>query len=454
MGYPDADQDCVPPSCAEMEKNECDGDDCCASLAVPGGGFSMGQSEGDTDYYINNISRYKSANNSERPARDVYVSGFSLDKYEVTFSRFRKYVEAYEGAGPESGAGAHPSLPGSGWNSEWDEFLPDSSEAFKESLSSCNSRVQWRDPAENFENHPVGCVSWYEAAAFCIWDGGRLPTEAEWEYAAAGGAENRYYPWGEPVENDGKRQMLSWADRQVNSATVRPGSAPIAVASVTEFEAGDARWGHRQMAGNVYEWVLDWYAEDFYAAELDVDSEIANLEPGQYRVMRGGSTDDAGPSYRSTYRQKARPDGHSTAYGIRCLRGEATVVQPGSPGESGLSNDSCDPEVATEIFEQKIRAIEVATCGRCHRPNGSGGESPLVSKPVTEENHRDYSKRNRRLKLIEPGDPQMSYFYQKIMNTYRPNVESSWGHRMPDGGPALTADEKQSYSDYITAVCD
>ena len=444
LAYPNSSEDCVPPSCAEMKKDECEGTDCCESLAIPEGTFPMGQIKDASDYYINGNKKFGKANDNERPAHKAFVSGFSLDRYPVTFARYRTYVESYEGAAPEKGAGAHPDIPGSGWNSEWDALLPASKEALKESLASCDSRVQWKDPAGKFENHPVSCVSWYEAAAFCIWDGGRLPTEAEWEYAAAGGDENRYYPWGDQAVVDGKKQKLLWADQQVNSTTVRPGTAPIAVAPVTDFVAGNGRWGHQQLAGNIYEWVLDWYNGQLYTP--DEITNFANLKPAPYRALRGGSTDDAGPSFRAAYRQKADPTGHSTAFGIRCVRGDETVTHVGTSSESGIVESTCDPAVASKIYKDKIQAFEKDRCINCHKEG-------RAKEPALEENHLRYSNRNRRLRLIEPGDPSMSYLYQKIMNTYRPNVEASWGHRLPEGGGPVSQEQRDAYVEYITAVC-
>ncbi|GEM_PF-485599 len=434
--FPNADVDCEQASCAGMSPTACAGDNCCASIAVPAGSFPMGQSEGASDYYKNSRPKYAAANDSERPAHATTVSEFSLDKYAVSIGRFRKFVDSYDGTAPRSGAGAHSKITDSGWNSEWNSLLPDSQAAFKESLDSCGptNRKQWTAQSGANENKAVSCVSWYEAAAFCIWDGGRLPTEAEWEYAAAGGDENRIYPWGNAAPTKD----------EVNSTTVFGTTALRKVALVGDFSPGDARWGHRQMGGNVYEWTLDWFDADFY--DGGAVSDVANLTPGRYRALRGGSSDDAGPSYRSAYRQKADPAAHALSYGLRCVRGEE-AVSVGSSGASGLRANTCDPSVATKIFEDRVKPIYDAKCTSCHA-------SRNAPNWINEGDYTVHSRKNTRLKLIEPGDPEMSYLWQKIKYTYRPNVEKGWYHRMPDNGNwPLPEAENQAFFDYISAAC-
>jgi formylglycine-generating enzyme required for sulfatase activity len=130
------------------------------------------------------------------------VSGFVLDKYEATVGRFRKFVEGDGGRGlgtqqspPEAGSGAHPRLVGSGWDSAWNGELAADKAALKMQVKCSSTRQTWTDEAGGNENKAMNCVTWYEAMAFCIWDGGYLPTEAEWHYAASGGSEHRAYPW-------------------------------------------------------------------------------------------------------------------------------------------------------------------------------------------------------------------------------------------------------------------
>ena len=137
------------------------------------------------------------------------MSTFRLDKYLVTVGRFRQFVAAWNnGAGwlPAAGSGKHTHLNGglglansgaagtyeTGWVA-----TDDSEIAPTDANLDCDSAYNtWTSSAGTQENLPINCVNWWEAYAFCIWDGGFLPSEAEWEYAAAGGSQQREYPWG------------------------------------------------------------------------------------------------------------------------------------------------------------------------------------------------------------------------------------------------------------------
>src|SRR5512141_1636217 len=99
---------------------------------------------------------------------------------------------------PGEGAGAHPKIAGSGWSSTWNTHLSFDTAALRSALKCSAASQIWTDMPGSNENKPVVCLDWYTAFAFCAWDGGRLATDAEWNYAASGGNEHRYYAWSSP----------------------------------------------------------------------------------------------------------------------------------------------------------------------------------------------------------------------------------------------------------------
>jgi formylglycine-generating enzyme required for sulfatase activity len=155
------------------------------------------------------------------------------------------------------------------------------------------------------ENKPITCVNWYQAFAFCAWDGGRLPTEAEWNYAAAGADENRSYPWGEAAPT---RELANYFD----TVGVDPAASNVGV-----LTRGNARFGHADMGGNSWEWSLDWYADPFPTTDCN---DCANLVAGTDRVIRGGSFGDQDFTLANAQRFKMTPNKMVDTIGIRCAR--------------------------------------------------------------------------------------------------------------------------------------
>jgi formylglycine-generating enzyme len=303
------DSQCSLPSCSAAAATECNGESCCATLSVPGGAFMMGRGETGTDACPSGTT----CQAYETPEHLARVSPFVLDKYEVTVSRFRSFVQAYPASRPLLGAGAHPNIPNSGWKSAWDDRLPPNQRELTKSLTCDMPTNTWsEEPASGTEDYAINCATWYEAFAFCIWDGGRLPTEAEWEYAAAGGDENRLYPWGsaEPSSSRANRKGGGYT-------TKRP---------VGSTQNGNGRWGHADLAGNMWEWTLDGFATDWYfVLEGGVSgnpcNDCANLAD-VHRTVRGGGHNDASDSYlRAAMRGSDPTDDRSGSLGWRCARG-------------------------------------------------------------------------------------------------------------------------------------
>lgn len=270
---------------------QCAGGDCCAVAAIPGGTFYRGLDAaggGDTS----------------APAT---VSAFHLDTYEITVGRFRAFVESGMGTQanpPGDGTGAHPHIAGSGWSASWNHQLPSDTAGILEDLFYCDDTTWTSEPGMN-ETLPVTCLTWYEAAAFCIWDDGYLPTEAEWNYAATGGDQQRAYPWSQPAADtsiDGARAVYS---------TAKP-------AAVGSRPAGADRWGVADLGGNVAEWVLDW--SDSYPMPCTDCGAIAAPGAGPSRVYRGGGWDSPASDLRTGARTGAGPDYAAGSIGARCAR--------------------------------------------------------------------------------------------------------------------------------------
>jgi formylglycine-generating enzyme required for sulfatase activity len=242
------------------------------------------------------------------------VADFYLDKYEITVGRFRQFVNAGMGMGmgtqaspPASGAGVHPLIAGSGWNSAWNTSLQTNTAALTTALK-CNSSYQtWTDTAGSNESRPQNCINWYEAFAFCAWDGGRLATEAEWNYAAAGGSEQRAYPWSNPPTSTTIDDSYAVYCCGSCSSTQNVGS---------KSPKGDGKWGHSDLAGNVWEWTLDWYVSP-YQTRCD---NCADLIDASYRVIRGGNFNNDASYLRSASRYYSGPDFHDLTFGSRCAR--------------------------------------------------------------------------------------------------------------------------------------
>jgi sulfatase modifying factor 1 len=294
------------------------GNDVCArSLLVAGGSFYRGT---DT-------------------ANPATVSDFRLDKYEVTVGRFRKFVDAWLGGWrPPAGSGKHAHVNGGagltntaggnepGWDAVWTAYVgapsnggvaPTSAGAttkasWDANLSCSNPFQTWTSVAGANEKRPLTCLSWYDLYAFCIWDGGFLPTEAEWEYAAAGGSEERTYPWGNAAPGSNAALAIHGCFYNLTG----PCSGVTNIGPVGMVAAGASKSGQFDLAGNVWEWNLDWYQSPFVAP----CNNCANLGPGSVRASRGGSFALDASYLPAAGRFNYYPAYRSYDYGGRCAR--------------------------------------------------------------------------------------------------------------------------------------
>jgi formylglycine-generating enzyme required for sulfatase activity len=221
-------------------------------VVVPAGPFIRGTDAGGFD---------------ERPPREIFLDEFRIDRYEVTNHQYGEFAAAtgHRKAGPPS--------------------------RYAKNIS------RMRGP-----NQPVVYVSWDDAQAYCRWKGKRLPTEAEWEKAMRG-ADGRLWPWGNVEQAKG----ANWA---------RVSDGYEATAPVGSFVTDVSPYGVMDGAGNIMEWVEDWYLEGYYGESPDRNPP--SPDHGVYRVLRGGAYTTTGGDLRITSRSKMVPDFRDETIGFRC----------------------------------------------------------------------------------------------------------------------------------------
>ena len=275
---------------------------------IPPGKFTMGANDGAPD---------------EQPLHDVRVRGFFMDKTEVTNGQFALFVEA---TGHVTAAEWTPDASAPAERREAGGLVFDSTLGWRQVPG-----ANWRHPEgpqsdiAGREKCPVVQVSWEDASAYARWAGKRLPTEAEWEYAARGGIMHAAYVWGPELQPGGR-----W---QANILPARMQLGHDAFGQVTGvLPAGSFppnNYGLVDMAGNASEWCADWYGADFYKKSGHADPTGPATGDDAYergvpvRVARGGSylsSETNGAGYRPAARLKAAPDYAASDLGFRCAR--------------------------------------------------------------------------------------------------------------------------------------
>jgi formylglycine-generating enzyme required for sulfatase activity len=232
-------------------------------VLIPAGEFTMGHKDSyDT-----------------LPVRRMNLPAFFIEKYEVTNKRYKRFIDATGYKVPWS---QDPAVAAYAWN--W----------------------QARMYPQGKGDDPVVLVSWEDAKAFCAWAGKNLPTEAQWEKAARG-ANGKPYPWGD-----------SWEVGKANTAE----SGVKQTAPVGAFKADASEYGVYDLAGNVSEWVEEWFAP--YPGNPMTSYEERN----KYRVLRGGSWDYAHSIANGYHRQYATPQSQMTAIGFRCVKAADGAAGP------------------------------------------------------------------------------------------------------------------------------
>jgi formylglycine-generating enzyme required for sulfatase activity len=289
--------------------------DCCASSVVPGNATGATRA-GDTFLRDFDVAADGVFSDMSFPAT---VSDYRLDTYSVTVGRFRAFVGAGMGtqaSAPADGTGAHAKIAGSGWNASDDVNLTANTTALQAALLCDATHQTWTTSPGSNEDKPINCVTWFEAFAFCIWDGGYLPTDLEFNYAAAGGSDQRAFPSSSPA---GSTTLdCTEANFQVNSPPGTfcvSGSGGNANRVGSESPKGDGKFGQSDLAGNIWAWNLDAFGS--LTGPCD---DCANLTPNTDRVIRGGSFDNLSIRMRSGNPDRTTPTNRTGDVGFRCAR--------------------------------------------------------------------------------------------------------------------------------------
>lgn len=287
--------------------------DCPEMVVVPLGSFTMGSSAAEQAAAVRE-GMSQAAADRESPQHMVRIGyRFALGKYELSRGEFARFVSAtaYKTEAEKGNSCAVMKPDGSGWEMKAD--------------------ANWQNPGfAQGDDHPVVCVSWNDAQAYISWlnqknpgQAYRLPSEAEWEYAARAGSQTRY-PWG---EDEGNQQICRQANHgeqsysaQYPKDTVVNRNCSDGVVHTTAGSRFPANtFGLHNMHGNVHEWVQDWYHDNYSAAPTDGSAWESGGEQ-KYRVLRGGSWSNLPASLRSAYRLGYAPGSRSSGSGFRLAR--------------------------------------------------------------------------------------------------------------------------------------
>jgi len=242
-------------------------------MLVPAGEFLMGSSDADPK-----------ASDDEKPQHTVYLDAFWIDRTEVTNAQYAQFLNAL---GTHTGACGRHDCAETKREDKYSHILGGTQDG---------SYVV----ESGFEDHPVTQVSWYGAQAYCAWAGARLPTEAEWEKAARG-TDGRSYPWGNEPPDCDKAQYGNCGG----------GTAPVG-----SRLADASPYGALDMAGNVWEWVADWYDPAYYGFSPAQNPQGPEL--GERKTFRGGSWGYLPTFIRTTDRARNRPTYAGFNVGFRC----------------------------------------------------------------------------------------------------------------------------------------
>ncbi|WP_263374418.1 formylglycine-generating enzyme family protein [Granulicella aggregans] len=279
-------------------------------VALPGGTFLMG---------TENTEGFPT--DGEGPVRAVTLDPFLIDRHSVTNDLFGKFIAA---------TGYKTEAERFGWSFVFWSHIPKMrfAQLVEDTVAAapwwCQVRgARWDAPegpgsdVRKRGDYPVVHVSWNDAQAYCAWSGQRLPTEAEWEYAARGGLEQKLYPWGDKLRPGGEHRCNIWQGEFPKEDTGDDGYA--GTCPVEAFPANG--YGLYSITGNAWEWCADWFDAEFHRTASLVNPQ--GPPQGVARVMKGGSF-LCHKSYCNRYRVGARtgntPDSSTANIGFRCAR--------------------------------------------------------------------------------------------------------------------------------------
>lgn len=294
-----------------------------AFVKIPAGEFLMGSDEGaetmSRDYPQLPRERFELLKD-EGPVHKVRITkAFWMGKHEVTVGQFRRFLEA-SGYVPESEA---DGTGGYGWRPDYDPAKTRRGDAFE----GRDKRYSWRNPGfQQGDDHPVVNITWHDAQALAAWltktEGRRyrLPTEAEWEYAARAGTRSRYHSGDDPAsllkaanlfDADSARYWPHWQHMALQGSDGHAFTAPVG-------SFAPNAWGLHDMHGNAWEWVSDWHDDDYYKHSPMDDPQ--GPPDGGVKVRRGGSWHTWAFYARASYRNWNAPDTRYTLVGMRLVR--------------------------------------------------------------------------------------------------------------------------------------
>ncbi len=278
----------------------------CLSLGgYPSGYAQAGSADKDMVAIPKGEFTMGSPEHGDETPHKVVLDAYKIDKYEVSNKQYGEFIKATKHAAP----------------------------------------AYWDDPRVNSPEQPVVGVNWHDAKAYCEWSGKRLPTEAEWEHAAKGPKGDNHYPWGHKFDA-----------KKVNYGQQHGRTAPV-----DAYPEGASGFGVYNMAGNVFEWVEDWYMPDYYKhspalnpAGPDAGLDFANQ--GQVKVLRGGSWFAPQTSLHTSHRFWNQPENNSYGIGLgfRCAKSEGTRTAGKNPKAEAMKKADAQMEAKSAYIQALV----------------------------------------------------------------------------------------------------